>query len=57
MAVWLLFLLFALEDGLQALSLLVLDIVVAGLPILLLIRVTGWWRSLGSELPWLGIPS
>jgi hypothetical protein len=57
LAVWLLFLLFALEDGLQAFSLFVLDIVVAGLPILLLIRITGWWQSLGSDLPWLGIPS
>jgi hypothetical protein len=53
LAVWLLYLLFALEDGLQALSVFVLDAVVAGLPILLFIRITGWWQSLGELAPWI----
>jgi hypothetical protein len=55
-AVWILFVMFALEDMLEALSLFLLYILLAGLPLLLLGRLAGWWDKLGEEVPWLMKP-
>ena len=56
-AVWILFVLFALEDMGQALSVFLLDILFVGAPLLLILRATAWWRGLAGEFPWLFIHS
>jgi hypothetical protein len=56
-AVWYLFVMYALEDLLQALGLLVLFVFVPGLPLLLIHQVFGFWQPLGPALAWLPEPA
>lgn len=53
LAVWYVFWMFALEDLLQGLSQFLLYILLAGLPLLLVGRLLGWWASLQQAAPWL----
>lgn len=52
-AVWYVFWMFALEDMGQALSLYLVYILLAGLPLLGLGHLFGIWNRLGKSLPWL----
>jgi hypothetical protein len=54
-AVWFLFVMFAFEDFLHGLSLLVLYIFLPGLPLLLIERVFGFWHPLAPALRWLPV--
>jgi hypothetical protein len=56
-AVWFLFVLFALEDMLQALAVLFLYIFLPGLPLLFIDRVLQFWRPLQPALSWLLVPT
>ncbi len=56
-AVWFLFWSFALEDGIEAVGLFVLYILLPGLPLLLIGLLAGWWRVLHTVVPWLLIGS
>src|SRR5262249_52734062 len=55
-AVWFLFVMFALEDLLQGLGLLVLFIFLPGLPLLFIHQVFDFWLPLGPALDWLPKP-
>jgi len=52
-AVWLLFWAFALEDGIEAVGLFFLYVLLPGLPLLLIGFLAGWWQALHAEAPWL----
>ena len=56
-AAWFVFWMFALEDLLQALSLYLLYVLLAGLPLLLLGRLIGFWSWLRHTAPWLLPPN
>jgi hypothetical protein len=49
--------LFGLDDLLEALGIFLLYILMAGLPLLLIGRLTGLWGALGRQAPWLLFPS
>jgi hypothetical protein len=51
--VWYLFWMYALEDMVQAFSVFLLYILVAGLPLLLIGWLAGWWVKLAQAAPWL----
>jgi hypothetical protein len=55
-AMWFLFVMFALEDLLQGLGLLMLFILLPGLPLLLIHQVFGFWQPLDPALAWLPEP-
>jgi hypothetical protein len=55
-AVWVMFIMFAYEDMLEALSLFLLYILLPGLPLLLFGNLTGFWDWLATQTPWLMKP-
>ncbi len=55
-AVGLVFWILALEDMMEGLSVFLLYVLIAGLPLLLVGRLTGLWRRLGESAAWL-LPS
>jgi hypothetical protein len=52
-ATWYLFWMYALEDMMEGLSVLLLYILLWGLPILLVGWLFGWWAALAKDYPWL----
>jgi hypothetical protein len=50
---WYLFWIFALEDIGQGLSVFLIYVLLAGLPLLVLGRWFGWWARLAAAWPWL----
>lgn len=56
-AVWYVFWMFALEDFMQGLSLYVLYVLLAGLPLLIIGRLFGFWTWVRVTAPWLLPPT